>query len=132
MTSIYDGQFGRNILVVGRTGCGKNTFLEKLGINKFFDNLVKTEWIRAIDIDKKRDAKIQSCFSNETEVHIAKELDELDFLIETFNLRTHDIPDENDVYSLFAENKKMDRLIVMDKVSGVPNISKKFANFLTV
>ena len=132
MTSIYDGLFGGNILVVGRTGCGKTTFLEKLGINKFFDNLVKTEWISAIDIDKKRDAKIQSCFSNETEVHIAKELDELDFLIETFNLRTHDIPDENDVYSLFTENKKMDRLIVMDKVSGVANISKKFANFLTV
>ena len=30
MTSIYDGQFGRNILVVGRTGCGKTNFLEKL------------------------------------------------------------------------------------------------------
>ena len=132
MTLIYDGQFGRNILVVGRTGCGKTTFLEKLGINKFFDNLVKTEWISAIDIDKKRDAKIQSCFSNEAEVHIAKELDELDSLIETFNLRTHDIPNENDVYSLFAENKKLNRLIVMDNVSGVANISKKFANFLIV
>ena len=132
MTAIFDGQFGGNILLVGRTGCGKTTFLVKLGINKFFGNLVKTEWISGIDIDKKREAKIQSCFSNETEVHIAKELDELDFLIETFNLRTHDIPDENDVYSLFAENKKMDRLIVVDKVSGVANISKKFANFLTV
>ena len=66
MTSIYDGEFGRNILVVGRTGCGKTTFLEKLGINKFFGNLVKTEWISGKDIDQKREAKIQSCFSNET------------------------------------------------------------------
>ena len=90
MTSIYDGQFGGNILAVARTGCGKTTFLEKLGINKFFSNLVKTK------------------------------------------LKTHDIPDENDVNSLFGENKKTDRLIVMDDVSGVVNISKKFANFLTV
>ena len=35
MTSIYDGLFGGNILVVGRTGCGKTTFLEKLGIINF-------------------------------------------------------------------------------------------------
>ena len=77
MTAIFDGQFVGNILVVGRTGCGKATFLVKLGINKFFGNLVKTEWISGIDIDKKREAKIQSCFSNETEVHIAKEPDEL-------------------------------------------------------
>ena len=129
MTTIFDGQFGRNILVVGRTGCGKTTFLEKLGINKFFGNLVKTEWISRIDIDKKREAKIQSCFSNETEVHIGKELDELDSLIETFKLRTHDIPDENDVNSLFGENKKMDRLIVMGDISVVADILEKLQTF---
>ena len=89
MTSIYQDQFGGNILVVGRTGCAKTTFLEKLGINKFFGNLVKTEWISGIDMDKKREAKIQSCFSNETEIHIAKEPDELNSLIETFKLRPH-------------------------------------------
>ena len=53
-------------------------------------------------------------------------------LIETFKLRTHDIPDENNVNSLFGKNKKMDRLIVMGNVSGVADISKEFANFLTV
>ena len=132
LTSIYDGQFGRNILVVGRTGCGKTTFLEKVKINNFFGNLVKTEWVNGIDIDKKREAKIQSCFSNETEVHIAKEPDEFHSLIETFKLRTHDILDENDVNSLFGKNKKMDLLIVLNNVSGVADISKKFANFLTV
>ena len=53
-------------------------------------------------------------------------------MIQTFKLRTHDIPDENDVNSLFGKTKKMDRLIVMDDVSGVAGISIKFANFLTV
>ena len=54
MTSTYDEQCCVNILVVGRTGCGKTTFLEKLGLNNFFGNIIKTEWISGIDIDKKK------------------------------------------------------------------------------
>ena len=123
MTLIYNGQFSGNILVVGKTGCGKTTFLEKLGINHFFGNLVKTEWLSGIDIDEERKAKIQSCFSNEIEIHIEKEPAELDSLIETHKLRTHDIVDDNDdANSLFGDNKKMDRLIVMDDVSGLADI----------
>ena len=57
MSSIYNGQFYGNILVVGRTGCGKTTFLEKLGLNNFFGNIIKTEWISGIDIDKKERPK---------------------------------------------------------------------------
>ena len=63
---------------------------------------------------------------------VLKKPDELELLIETFKLRTHDIPDENDVNSLFGENKKMDCLIVMEDVSDVADISKRFANFLRV
>ena len=133
MSSIYNGQFYGNILVVGRTGCGKTTFLEKLGLNNFFGNIIKTEWISGIDIDKKREAEIQSYFSNETEVHVAKEQDELDSLIETFKLRSREeTTDDNNVNNSFGENKKLDRLIIMDDVSGVADVSKKFANFLTV
>ena len=79
MTSTYNGQFRGNILIVGRTGCGKTTFL---GLNNFFGNIIKTEQISGIDIDRKREAEIQSYFSNETKVHVAKELDKL----ETFKL----------------------------------------------
>ena len=57
MSSIYDGQFRGNILVVGRTGCGKTTFLEKLGLNNFFGEIIKTEWVSGIDIDKKERLK---------------------------------------------------------------------------
>ena len=64
MTSIYNGQFYGNILAVGRAGSGK-TFLEKLGLNNFFGDIIKTEWIR--------EAEIQSYFSNDTEVHVANE-----------------------------------------------------------
>ena len=131
MTSIYNGQFYGNVLVVGRAGCGKTTFLEKLGLNNFFGNIIKTEWISGIDTDKKREAEIQSYFSNETEVHVAKERDELDSLIETFKLRSREDTTENNVSNSFGENRKLDRLIIMDDVSGVADVSKKFANFLT-
>ena len=32
----------------------------------------------------------------------------------------------------FGENRKLGRLIIMDDVSGVADVSKKFANFLTI
>ena len=41
--SIYDGQFCGNILVVGKTECGKTHFLQKLRLHKFFGKIVKTE-----------------------------------------------------------------------------------------
>ena len=133
MSSIYGRQFYGNILVVGRTGYGKTTFLEKLGLNNFFGNIIKTEWISGIDIDKKREAEIQSYFSNKTEVHVAKEQDELDSLIETFKLRSREeTTDDNNVNNSFGENKKLDWLIVMDDVSGTADVSKKFGNFLIV
>ena len=36
MSSIYNGPFSGNVLAVGKTGCGKTYFHQKLGLNKFF------------------------------------------------------------------------------------------------
>ena len=134
MSSIYNGQFLGNILVVGRTNCGKTTFIEKLGLNNFFGNIIKTERVSGIVIDKKREAEIQSYFKNETEVHIGKDQDQLDSLIDAFKQRSHENYDDNsnNVNSSFGENRKMDRLIIMDDVSGIADVSKNFSNFLTV
>ena len=137
MTSIYNGQFSGNILVVGRTNCSKTTFIEKLGLNNFFGEIIKTEWISGKTIDKKREGEIQSYFKNETEVHVAEDEDELKALIETFKQRSEENDDiqnnKNDnVNNLFGENKKLDRLIIMDDVSGIADTSKYFSNFLTV
>ena len=55
------------------------------------------------------EAEIQSSFSNEIKVHIAKEPEELDSLIETFNLRSEAEDNEKDtknVKNLFGKNKK--------------------------
>ena len=60
--SIYDGHFCGNILVVGKIGCGKTHFFQKLRQNTFFGKLVKTEWVTDIENDEQREAEIQ--FSN--------------------------------------------------------------------
>ena len=96
-----------------------------------FGNLVKIEWITGIDIDKKGRLKSNLVLVRGRS-NILKEPEELHLSIEIFQLRTHDILDENDVNSLFGENKKMGRPTVMDDVPGVAGISKKFANYLTV
>ena len=56
--SIYDGRFCGNMLVVGKTACGKTYFLHKLGINNFFGKLVKTQWVTGIDINEQREPEI--------------------------------------------------------------------------
>ena len=60
---------------------------------------------------------------------MAKEQDELDSLIETFKLQSGEETIDNNVNDSFGGNKKLDRLIIMDDVTGVADVSKKFANF---
>ena len=40
----------------------KTTFVPKLAISNLFGALKKVEWIYAIELDKTRDAEIESCF----------------------------------------------------------------------
>ena len=127
---IYVGQFRGNILFVGKTGCGKTYFLQKLGLTKFYGKLVQTEWVTGIETDEQREAEIQSCLRNKVEFHLATETDELVLVIEKFKLRTRDITN-NESNSVFGERISMDRLIVMDAL-GIADNCKKFAEFLTV
>ena len=45
----FNGQFEGNILVVGRTGCGKTTFIQNLGKSKLFGkNFNEVFWVSKI------------------------------------------------------------------------------------
>ena len=111
--SIYVGQFRGNILFVGKTGCGKTYFFQKLGLTKFYGKLVQTEWVTGIEIDEQKEAEIQSCLCNKVEFHLATQTDELVLVIGKFKLRTRDI-NNNESNSVSGETISMDRLIVMD------------------
>ena len=81
----------------------------------------------------KKERPKSNLISNETEVHVAKERVELDSFVEIFKLWSREeTTDNNNVNNSFGENNKLDWLIIMDDVSGIADVSKKFENFLTI
>ena len=46
----YDGNFEGNILVVGRTECGKTTFGQNLGKSKLFGEIKEVIWLSKISL----------------------------------------------------------------------------------
>ena len=106
--------------------CGKTH-----GLYKFLCKKVKTEWVTGIEIDEQRDVEIQSCFSNNVELHFITEPDELMSLIKKSELRNRDIAN-SEINSAFSGKITMDCLIFMDDVSEIADNYKKFAEFLTV
>ena len=135
--STYDGKFIGNILILGRTECGKTTFIQNLGVNNFFGQLKKVKWVSGIRLDKRREAEIESNFNCEVKFSYSTDKEELSEKIEEYKLESES-ENENDNYdnydnvNIFGENKKRDKLIVFDDVSGLADDSKKFASFLTV
>ena len=140
MTYVYDGRLNGNILVVGRTGCRKAAFVQKLAVNKFFGEIVKAEWVSFIKLDKPREAEIQSCFDTQLDFHYPRNKEQFEELLGYFKIKSNKAEAEakpkTDSSSNYLENYEeksyRNRLIVMDDVSGLADSSSKFANFLTV
>ena len=82
----YDGQFSGNIMVVGRTGCGKTTFIQNLRRNKMFGREIHTIfWISKIVLSKEREENIRESFADQTvKFTYPKNLDEFNYLINFF------------------------------------------------
>ena len=124
-----DGQFDGNILVVGRTGCGKTTFIEKLGKNKLSGSQIKDVfWVSKIVLSEEREELITESFVDQ-EVHFSYPhyLGDFIYLVENFTEEKSDYVD-----SELGENLKINKLIVMDDVSGLADRSNKFSDFLAV
>ena len=127
---VYDGKFIGSILIVGRTECGKTTFVQKLALNNFFGELKKVKWLSGIKLSKKREAEIESNFYCEVKFSYPKDTDELADEVEGYKLQNNIQNSEN--VNIFGEKSKRDKLIVFDDVSGLADESKKFVSFLTV
>ena len=130
--NIYDAQFRGNILSIGKTGCRKTHFVQKLVLNNFFGRIVKIEWVSSIPLSKSREAEIQSCFNSKVEFHYAQDTDDLKELIQTFKPRIENLVQDDITSSIYGENKLMDRLIAMDNISSSADRYKEFADFLTI
>ena len=58
MNYSFDAKFEGNILVVGKTGCGKTTFVQNLGKNKMFGEIKELTWLsKDLDTTFKRKGK---------------------------------------------------------------------------
>ena len=131
----YDGQFEGNIMVVGRTGCGKTTFIQNLGKNRMFGkdiNLVF--WVSKIRRSGEREDVIRESFLEQTVKFVyPSNLDEFNYLIDFF--MSEKMPESSAAVknmSALGENIRIGKLIVMDDVSGLADRCDDFSNFLTV
>ena len=86
---IYNGKFAGNVLIVYQMEHGKTTFIQNLGINKFFCALRKVEWVSGIELDTVREAGTQTCFSCDVDFHYAKDKHSFEDLLEQFKSRSN-------------------------------------------
>ena len=120
----FDMKLEGNILVVGRTGCVKTTFVQNLGKNKKFGKIKEVIWILKIALSKDREVNICNCFVDEhIDFKYPDSAEDIDDLLEFFQRKRE---------NYLGENTKLERFIVMDDVSRLPDKSEAFANFLTV
>ena len=83
---VYDGKFQGNILVVGRTGCDKTTFIQKLGKDRMFgEEIADIFWVSKICLTNERECAIRDSFEGQ-EVHFSypRDIDDFDYLIDNF------------------------------------------------
>ena len=124
----YDGKFEGNILIVGRTGCGKTTFVQNLGKNKLFGDMKEVYWISKTELSKDREDNIRDCFPDQVvKFDYPSNVEEFDDLLEIYSLRKVE-----HIENELGENMVLDKLIVMNDVSGLADKSDEFANLLTV
>ena len=111
---------------MGKKACGKTYFLQKLGPNKFFGKLVKTEWVTGIEIDEQRETKIQSCFSKKVEFHLVTEPNDPVSLIEKFKLRIRDITNKFQWIILLLWTTSQVLLTIVRKIIKSLTVCRKY------
>ena len=84
-------------------------------------------WLSKIPLSREKENNISSCFIDEKMDFKYLNTEDFKDLLKFFQ-RGKAPCNKNDL----GENIKLDRLIVMDSVSGLADKSEEFANFLTV
>ena len=126
---IYDGKFDGNIKV-GWIGCGKTTFIQKLGKNKMFrEEILEVFWVLKINLSEAKEESIRASFEDQNVYfHYPSDLEDFNYLITNFTQKKSSYTDENNT---LGENLITNKLIVMDDVPGLADKSEDFSNFFS-
>ena len=117
----YDGKFEGNILIVGRTGCGKTTFIQNMGKNKMFRD-VKVYWISKTELSKNREENIRDCFVNQiVKFDYPNNVEEFDDLLEAYRLRKADYI-ENDLGENMCLTSLLSWTTSLDLLTNLTNL----------
>ena len=110
---IYDGKFVGNILIVGRTACGKTFFTQNFAVNNFFGKLKKTEWVSYIKLTKEREAEIESCFACPVKFHYPQDQNDLKDLLDEFKqiLKSDEPGNKNNVIIFLVKKQHVTGLL---------------------
>ena len=128
MNYLYHAKFEGNIFVVGKTGCGKTTFIQNLGRNKTLGDIKEYQTISKIWLSTERKNSIRDCFVDQkVDFEYPENIGYFDDLLDFWQRK---VSHSNE--TCLGENVVLDRLIVMDKISGLGDRSEAFANILTV
>ena len=125
---MYNGKLEGNILIAGRTGCGKTTFVQNLGKNKLFGNIKEAQLISKIELYNDREENIRDCFVDQiVNIEYPVNVEEFDDLLEKYTRKKASYTESD-----LGENMVLDKVIVMDDVSDLADKYNEFAKFLTV
>ena len=113
---VYDGTFSENILIAGKTACGKTYFTQKLTLNNAFGELKRVEWVSYMQLNSEREAEIKSCFSCPVEFHYPKELEKFNDLLEVF--KAHYLQQQQLLTPIRFMKKKL-KIVVLVKKQNV-------------
>ena len=80
-TNSYSGSLSGNIMIIGKTGSGKTSLVQRWGLNNFFD-VSKVYWISTIQLNEERKIEIDSCFKQEVVFATAPNVDKLERIIQ--------------------------------------------------
>ena len=95
----------------------------------FGDEIVEVFWVSKIFLTPERENTIRDCFMDQhVQFAYPNNIDDFNYLIDSFMINKSEPIVENEL----GELPHIDKLIIMDDVSGLADKSEEFSNFLTV
>ena len=95
----------------------------------FGENSVNVFWVSKIYLSSEREESIRDCFLDQNvQFAYPANIDDFNFLIDDFMSERSPSVSENNM----GELPQINKLIIMDDVSGLADKSDHFSNFLTV